>query len=332
MSKIENILSKLSLFEERYPGDYGLYNGKTGLTMAYYLMYSILKEDVYIEKAKNLVDDLGDNINDAQELGFENGLSGIGWGIEWLVQNKFIDANTDEILEEFDDEIYQTVVFAKSPDLSLSNGAIGKGMYFYRRLCSQNQNPSRYRTICNQECLVLLTDEMNSTLLNEDNTLYLETEVLTAVKANELAQTLLFLVTISDLKINYETTRRLICKIIGFVKMNQFIDRLKNVGLCDETLYLIYAVYKAGEYVKDTVLVKLAIEWYLLFYPSFVEHFRTSQFSNIIHNKFSILIPNLPAIEKANGNDPQLNIFNILVSINSIADKITYGWEEGWGL
>lgn len=332
MNKIENIISKLSLFENKYSDNYGLYYGKTGLTIAYYLMYSVLGKKNYVEKARSLVDDLGDNINNAQELNFENGLSGIGWGIEWLVQNKFIDANTNDILEEFDDELYKTVVFAKSLDLSLSKGTIGKAMYFYKRLTSRNQNTSRYRDICNQECLVLLIDELNDKLLDEENNLYVETELLNTTIANELAQALSFLIKISDLKINSEITQRVICKIISFVKSTKFIERLKNSDMNEEGLYLIYVIYKAGKYVKDSDLIKLATEWYLLFYPSFFKYPQCTQFSNHIHRKLSILMPNQLTVRNINETDSQLSIFDILMSINSITDKSTYDWEEGWGL
>lgn len=38
---------------------------------------------------------------------FCSGLSGVGWGVEYLIQNKFVDADSDELLEDIDAKIME---------------------------------------------------------------------------------------------------------------------------------------------------------------------------------------------------------------------------------
>jgi hypothetical protein len=47
------------------------------------------------------------NVKPDSSYSFIFGLCGIGWGIEYLYQNKFIEGDTNEILEDFDKKIME---------------------------------------------------------------------------------------------------------------------------------------------------------------------------------------------------------------------------------
>src|SRR5215475_16042885 len=110
VTRVTTILNELA---ENCRDDYSLYKGKTGLCICYFLLFDISKDDSHLIKARNLLDELSGNIGNVKGLGFADGLAGIGWGIEWLVQNNYVDANTDEILEDLDDELYRSVVYSR---------------------------------------------------------------------------------------------------------------------------------------------------------------------------------------------------------------------------
>jgi hypothetical protein len=42
-------------------------------------------------------------------------LAGIGLGVTWLVKNRFIEADLNEMLEVIDDAIFRRIAFLKEP-------------------------------------------------------------------------------------------------------------------------------------------------------------------------------------------------------------------------
>ena len=256
---IETQLQKLS---DECAKNFGLHNGKTGLCICYFLLAKITGNKAYETNARILLDELSDNIGRVEELDFENGLAGIGWGIEWLVQNNFVDANTDEVLEDLDDELYKSVVYAKAASLSLQNGTLGKAMFFYKRLMAQNHGTERYRSLCNQECLVLLTDEINETLLNAGTGLLSVAALqqnLTLIQLTEIAQSLIFLIKLVPLGVNAEITEKLICNIFSFIQGYKEGCTAPDTKECNDAYqYLLFAYLLAGTKLNDNGVIKNA--------------------------------------------------------------------------
>ena len=84
----------------------GIINGRMGtvLFLFHYARYSKCK--IYSQIANSVLNDILSNLTNQTPLSFENGLLGIAWGIEYLKQNKFINCDTNEILEEIDNKIF----------------------------------------------------------------------------------------------------------------------------------------------------------------------------------------------------------------------------------
>lgn len=72
--------------------------------------------------------DIYEDINTSLVIGLESGLAGIGWGIEYLIQNQFLSGDTGEILEDIDYLIMERNPL-KIRDLSFKSGL--KGVCFY---------------------------------------------------------------------------------------------------------------------------------------------------------------------------------------------------------
>lgn len=330
MKEVKFILDHLKYLERLCKDDYSLYDGKTGLSLAYYLLFAKLKDNRYLAKGQSLIEDLSENISQVQTFDMESGLSGIGWGIEWLIQNKFIDANSDEILADIDDELYKTVVYSKSANLSIATGTIGKALYFYTRLCAKNPNTSRYRNICNQECLVLLIDELSDKILN-DNKDSIRNEITSDNLAiRDISQVLLFLSSSHHLKINIETVNKIICVLYPYLESHLLSDKLNNNIL---NLYLIYACYKTGQFLKDENFKQLAINSYRDSKFSITDSRANNSFDTFLHFKLANLnlisdTFSIPLFSKKSENC----IFPILASISMLLKNDIYKWELGWGM
>ena len=80
----------------------GIAKGKLGIAIFMYHYARYNGSRLYEEFADNLIDEISEGINTSTPLDFENGLTGIGWGISYLVRNGFIEGDIDEILEEID--------------------------------------------------------------------------------------------------------------------------------------------------------------------------------------------------------------------------------------
>src|SRR5690606_26303535 len=116
---------------------------------------------IYEDYAGELIDEIYEEITANTPVDFENGLAGIGWGIEFLVQNGFIEADTDEVLEEFDNRIFKELIYNTPNDIGLLNGLTGLGAYFLKRLQNPASNDEKIPTLTNKQTLIHLIDELD---------------------------------------------------------------------------------------------------------------------------------------------------------------------------
>ena len=87
--------------------DLGLYHGKMGLILFFAHYFRITNNIVFDDTADELMDELKEEIYKELPIGFASGLSGIGWGIEYLIQNGFVDVDSLEACEEIDKKIME---------------------------------------------------------------------------------------------------------------------------------------------------------------------------------------------------------------------------------
>lgn len=76
----------------------GLYNGKAGLSLCLFETSRCLGDSYIEEQAFNLLQEA--LLNKNQDIGFENGLSGIGYVLVYLIRHKFVEADFYELFEE----------------------------------------------------------------------------------------------------------------------------------------------------------------------------------------------------------------------------------------
>jgi len=137
----------------------GLLHGRTGITLFFYHLARITGNAVYEKRADDLIDNVFSDLKLSVPPDFENGLAGIGWGIEYLVQNGFSEGNTDEILEEADNSIFRFLNEETINSFDLTNGLTGYILYLISRLKDKNNYNSDVYLI-NRELLILCINRL----------------------------------------------------------------------------------------------------------------------------------------------------------------------------
>ncbi|WPU95220.1 lanthionine synthetase LanC family protein [Mucilaginibacter sabulilitoris] len=322
MTSLKRIEDWLERYEDNFTNNYGLHYGKTGLMMVYFKLFEISKNHAYQAKARLFIDDLSEHIESVKDTSFEHGLAGIGWAIEWMAQNKFIDADTNEVLEDMDDELYKSIVYAEpSKESGLSN-YIGKGLYFYRRLKSKNMNSKRYRTICNQECLNLMTDKVCETLNAHNKNLHADVPGIRQQDIASVARSLVFLSMINNASLNTDHGKNLICETSEAV--SGYLDSKIATGqFVIADLQLIYAYSKTGQLLNDRQYGETVRKALTVFQPK-------GQLSTVDRLILMELIPNMHAnIFEDTNIRLKLTISNIIKMIGLEQSSARSNWEEG---
>ena len=105
---------------------YGLYTGKAGVALALFESSRFLHDNAMEDVAFSILQE--SLIRKTDDIGFENGLSGVGYALTYLIQQKFVDADFDEIFSEQHKTITEGLcVIDKHPDKLL---AVSKAIYF----------------------------------------------------------------------------------------------------------------------------------------------------------------------------------------------------------
>lgn len=156
-----DILSSIAdnlMINSSFLNNLGLLHGRMGVILFFYQYSRHSQDQIYEEFANTLLDDFFEDMNNLLPIDFENGYLGIGWGIEYLAHNDFIDKeNLNDVLEDVDSKIMEWNV-KRIKDLSLEQGLEGILHYVLFRLYS-NKNKSN---IFDEAYLTDLFDAVNT--------------------------------------------------------------------------------------------------------------------------------------------------------------------------
>ena len=169
LKKIENRLQRIAnvlLLNASFIDNPGLLNGKMGIAIFFYHYSRYSKNKIYEDYAGELVDEIYEEINTSTPVNFENGLTGIGWGIEYLVKNGFVQADTDEALEEVDNIVYRNSLYRPFL-LESGKDLFGYGLYFLTRLTGKGYDDNNIKTLFKKQHLIYLTDDCERILINK---------------------------------------------------------------------------------------------------------------------------------------------------------------------
>jgi len=166
-SRYQRIINVL-LLNASFIDNLGLMHGKMGIAIFFFHLSRETQNQIYEDYAGELIDEIYEEITVDTPLDFENGLAGIGWGIEYLVQNGFLEADTDEVLEDFDNRLIQHFVYNTPTEIGLLRGISGLGAYFLKRIQNPNSNDENIKTLVNKELFIKIIDELDRKLTNDE--------------------------------------------------------------------------------------------------------------------------------------------------------------------
>ncbi len=152
----------------------GLLNGKLGIAIYLFHLSKQLQEQKYIDQANELIDQIYEGAgNKTVSTDFESGLAGIAWGIEHLVDNGFLEADTDEILRDLDDKIFQYLTTTPNISIDLNRGLLGYGNYLLSRLEGKNLTNAQDHDFLLKRLLITVINSMYE-LLEEKEEIFRE--------------------------------------------------------------------------------------------------------------------------------------------------------------
>lgn len=127
------------ILNSSFTSDLGLFHGKMGIVIffAHYARWT--GNALYEDFADELLAEIYEDIHTDTPINLESGLCGIAWGIEYLVQNGFMEGDTDEILEDIDRRIMERDP-RRMTDLSFRTGLGGILFYATARLTASRES------------------------------------------------------------------------------------------------------------------------------------------------------------------------------------------------
>ena len=156
-SRLRDVLSEAFIRRQEIEQP-GLIGGKMGLCMNLY-HYSRTMQDQQMETfADTMIDEIMEQVNLKIPVFFSSGLSGIGWGIETLAREAYIEADTDSILEDSDKLMISVSGYTQADDCSFLKGYVGRSMYTFLRLKNPGNSDDKLSTLHNKRLLISYID------------------------------------------------------------------------------------------------------------------------------------------------------------------------------
>lgn len=90
-----NRIAQRLILHSSYLENVGLCNGKMGIVLFFAHYFRYTQNSLYDEFASELFEEIYEDITNKLPVDIENGLCGIGWGIEYLLQQGFMPGDSN---------------------------------------------------------------------------------------------------------------------------------------------------------------------------------------------------------------------------------------------
>ncbi len=154
----------------------GVIAGISGMALFQFYYSKYLNVDTYSEIGVDMIAHCVEKINNGYSFPtYCNGIAGLGWAIQHLKNEEFIDIDCDELLSPFDDYLYQQMMFhLRSGDYDFLHGGMGYAFYFFSRYrASEGSGPKeRYKSY-----ILDFIEQLNNLAITAGNTLKWESTV-----------------------------------------------------------------------------------------------------------------------------------------------------------
>ena len=139
----KNLLRKLKKYNWTFrKDDFGLFTGKSGCSLALYIISNKYKDDELHAIAEKLLQETLEEIPSSTDLSIDKGVLGVAMVVNFLIQNGYVEGDADDVLNDIDALLYKRL---KNDDyrygLSCTSGLICFLVYLVERLgSSKSQN------------------------------------------------------------------------------------------------------------------------------------------------------------------------------------------------
>ena len=138
----------------------GLMHGKTGIAIFFCHLARKLDSQLYQDYAEELLMEVFEEMDTETGYDFENGLAGICWGMEYLVQHDFVYIEEGELLSQLNIRLFNHFLTLDSTnDPGVRSGLIGYGLYFFKRVENRKGEVDDLLTLRNKEILIHIIDQ-----------------------------------------------------------------------------------------------------------------------------------------------------------------------------
>jgi len=146
--------------------DLGVMEGKMGACLYFYIAGKIQQKKYFTKQGELLLDEIFKSVSLSTPTNFGNGLSGIGWGLECLIQNNQVKGNSDKILEDIDNSILKTLSTDFDLDIDFNDGLTGYMLYVIQRLNSKRKSEKSLAFKLNCELLIYILNSIDQKYLS----------------------------------------------------------------------------------------------------------------------------------------------------------------------
>jgi lantibiotic modifying enzyme len=168
VSDLETIVDTL-LMEGSLVECNGLIHGKMGIAVFFFHYARHTGDELYEEYALELIESVMNDISLKTPVHYWRGLAGIGCAIEYLSQQKFLEIDSDDVLEDFDRCIFDAIMCYHDTDVSLFDGLSGLGRYCLRRIINRLRNEKKNSILTAKKMIEQSVDMMGYLLDKKQN-------------------------------------------------------------------------------------------------------------------------------------------------------------------
>jgi hypothetical protein len=147
----------------------GLVHGKMGIAVFFFHYAQYTDNMLFADYAMELIGEMLNQIHVHSPADYEKGIAGIGAGIDYLIQNNFLNVE-DDICEDFDYRMYRAVMYDPWQDFSQYNGLTGYGRYWITRL--RYQAPAMQARECLLRITALIEEKLPDISTHEQTDVY----------------------------------------------------------------------------------------------------------------------------------------------------------------
>src|SRR6056297_669604 len=223
--KIKNIIFILNQVPQQ---QIDLFSGKAGLSIILFYYANFINKDNHAKKALEVISQLFEKTeNDFIHHSFAGGLAGIGWVIEHLEQNAYLECKTDEIIGELDEFLYKKMI----EDLNKNtydylHGASGIALYLLnrKRLPETNKYLAEYVDLLEK----IGEEEINKYKWLSNNAIDEKKDVFNLSLSHGISSLIIILSKIYSLDINKDKTFKLLNGAVNYLLANE--QDFYNIG------------------------------------------------------------------------------------------------------